>query len=135
MFSLPVTMPMENFRYVMGRSSAIREMMVEVLMVTWDNLGGLENLKETCRSWSSTWRSFSSLALCPATATSSTALTAASRCCSSRPVAGNPKTLPILPKYLPLHLLSIKRRGKKEANDNFSCYQFNIQTVYFIINI
>ena len=37
-------MPMENFRYVMGRSSAIREMMVEVLMVTWDNLGGLENL-------------------------------------------------------------------------------------------
>ena len=55
-------MPMENFRYVMGRSSAIREMMVEVLMVTWDNLGGLENLKETCRSWSSTWRSFSSLA-------------------------------------------------------------------------
>ena len=44
MFSLPVTMPMENFRYVMGRSSAIREMMVKVLMVTWDNLGGLENL-------------------------------------------------------------------------------------------
>ena len=36
---------MENFRYVMRRSSAIREMMVEVLMVTWDNLGGLENLK------------------------------------------------------------------------------------------
>ena len=36
---------MENFRYVMRRSSAIREMMVEVLMMTWDNLGGLENLK------------------------------------------------------------------------------------------
>merc|ERR1719299_291599 len=43
--SLAVTM--ENFRYAMGKStpSAIRETVVEVPTVTWDDVGGLENVK------------------------------------------------------------------------------------------
>ena len=43
--SLAVTM--KNFRYSMGKStpSAIRETVVEVPTVTWDNVGGLENVK------------------------------------------------------------------------------------------
>ena len=38
---------MENFRYAMGKStpSAIRETVVEVPTVTWDDVGGLENVK------------------------------------------------------------------------------------------
>merc|ERR1712111_81383 len=44
--SLAVTM--ENFRYAMGKStpSAIRETVVEVPTVTWDDVGGLENVKK-----------------------------------------------------------------------------------------
>merc|ERR1719515_357647 len=43
--SLAVTM--ENFRYAMGKStpSAIRETVVEVPTVTWDDIGGLEGVK------------------------------------------------------------------------------------------
>merc|ERR1719446_1251264 len=43
--SLAVTM--ENFRYAMGKStpSAIRETVVEVPTVTWDDVGGLANVK------------------------------------------------------------------------------------------
>ena len=43
--SLAVTM--ENFRYAMGKStpSAIRETVVEVPTVTWNDVGGLENVK------------------------------------------------------------------------------------------
>merc|ERR1719299_6003 len=43
--SLAVTM--ENFRYAMGKStpSAIRETVVEVPTVTWDDVGGLEGVK------------------------------------------------------------------------------------------
>merc|ERR1711988_1668104 len=43
--SLAVTM--ENFRYAMGKStpSALRETSVEVPNVTWDDVGGLENVK------------------------------------------------------------------------------------------
>jgi len=44
--SLAVTM--ENFRFAMGKStpSAIRETVVEVPNVTWDDVGGLENVKK-----------------------------------------------------------------------------------------
>merc|ERR1740131_770552 len=44
--SLAVTM--ENFRYAMGKStpSAIRETVVEVPTVTWEDIGGLENVKK-----------------------------------------------------------------------------------------
>jgi len=44
--SLAVTM--EDFRYAMGKStpSAIRECVVEVPTVTWDDVGGLENVKK-----------------------------------------------------------------------------------------
>merc|ERR1711973_119455 len=44
--SLAVTM--ENFRYAMGKStpSAIRETVVEVPTVTWQDIGGLENVKK-----------------------------------------------------------------------------------------
>merc|ERR1719243_114242 len=47
--SLAVTM--ENFRYAMGKStpSAIRETVVEVPTVTWDDVGGLENVKRELR--------------------------------------------------------------------------------------
>merc|ERR1712200_129943 len=43
--SLAVTM--ENFRFAMGKStpSALRETVVEVPNVTWDDIGGLENVK------------------------------------------------------------------------------------------
>merc|ERR1712190_243250 len=43
--SLAVTM--ENFRFALGKStpSAIRETVVEVPTVTWDDVGGLENVK------------------------------------------------------------------------------------------
>ena len=39
---------MENFRYAMGKStpSAIRETVVEVPTVTWQDIGGLENVKK-----------------------------------------------------------------------------------------
>merc|ERR1719347_2218437 len=39
---------MEDFRYAMGKSSpsAIRECVVEVPTVTWDDVGGLENVKK-----------------------------------------------------------------------------------------
>merc|ERR1712066_749387 len=39
---------MENFRFAMGKStpSAIRETVVEVPNVTWDDIGGLENVKK-----------------------------------------------------------------------------------------
>ena len=44
--SLAVTM--EDFRYAMGKStpSAIRETVVEVPTVTWNDVGGLENVKK-----------------------------------------------------------------------------------------
>jgi len=44
--SLAVTM--ENFRFAMGKStpSAIRETVVEVPNVTWEDIGGLENVKK-----------------------------------------------------------------------------------------
>merc|ERR1711935_498724 len=44
--SLAVTM--EDFRYAMGKStpSAIRECVVEIPTVTWDDVGGLENVKK-----------------------------------------------------------------------------------------
>ena len=44
--SLAVTM--ENFRFAMGKStpSAIRETVVEVPNVTWNDVGGLENVKK-----------------------------------------------------------------------------------------
>merc|ERR1712025_385570 len=44
--SLAVTM--ENFRFAMGKStpSALRETVVEVPNVTWDDVGGLENVKK-----------------------------------------------------------------------------------------
>ena len=43
--SLAVTM--ENFRFAMGKStpSALRETVVEVPNVTWDDIGGLEGVK------------------------------------------------------------------------------------------
>merc|ERR1712227_536375 len=43
--SLAVTM--ENFRYAMGKStpSALRETVVEVSNITWEDIGGLENVK------------------------------------------------------------------------------------------
>ena len=43
--SLAVTM--ENFRFAMGKStpSALRETVVEVPNITWDDIGGLENVK------------------------------------------------------------------------------------------
>ena len=45
MDSLAVTM--DNFRFAMGQSnpSALRETVVEVLTVTWDDIGGLEDVK------------------------------------------------------------------------------------------
>merc|ERR1712136_735860 len=44
--SLAVTM--EDFRYAMGKStpSAIRETVVEVPNVSWNDIGGLENVKK-----------------------------------------------------------------------------------------
>lgn len=38
---------MDNFRYAMGKSSpsALRETVVEVPNVTWDDIGGLGNVK------------------------------------------------------------------------------------------
>lgn len=43
--SLAVTM--ENFRFAMGKStpSALRETVVEVPNITWNDIGGLENVK------------------------------------------------------------------------------------------
>ena len=44
--SLAVTM--ENFRFAMGKStpSALRETVVEVPHVTWDDIGGLKGVKQ-----------------------------------------------------------------------------------------
>ncbi len=43
--SLAVTM--ENFRFAMGKSSpsALRETVVETPNITWDDIGGLQNVK------------------------------------------------------------------------------------------
>ena len=43
-----LAVPMDDFRYAMGKStsSAIRECVVEVPTVTWNDVGGLENVEK-----------------------------------------------------------------------------------------
>lgn len=52
--ALAVTM--ENFRFAMGQTnpSALREMVVEVPNVSWNDIGGLERSRRSYRSWCST---------------------------------------------------------------------------------